>query len=767
MQFDLYTADTCGDEKNSLYPHKRTITDAKTLSEAVAFDNACGKFKNNHRSLDDFISCNCIMMDIDNDESDDPDEWVAPERVSKDMEDVQLFVVPSRNNMKIKNGKAARPKMHVGFPVDEMTEASEVGRLKRAIRARFPYFDGNALDASRLFYGAPCREDEVLWQDGFMDITEIVDLDDEAKDNYVPLAVIPEGQRNNTLSRFAARVLKRYGNTEKALDLFKEEAKKCDPPMGNRELKTIYSSAIKFYEGKVKTSKGYRDPADYNLGGEAGYLKPDDYTDVGEAKVFVREFGDEIISTTATGFLRYDGMVWNESEEQAILAFTEFLDLQLVDSMELIAEKKQACIDAGIEGEPDSLTKGKIGNLTGSQADAYAQYLDAKRYYTCVIKHRDMRNLSAALKHVKAQVSIDVNKLDANPYLLNTPAGTLDLRKGLSSLREHRAEDYITKITKASPSDEGMDIWLDQIDKTFRSNADTIKYVQLVFGEMVFGEVENEHLYIAHGGGRNGKSTICNSCAAILGSYSGLISAEALTQNAKRNVMPEIAEIKGKRVIIASELEENQSLSTSVIKKLCSTDPIRGEKKYERPFDFLPTHSVLLFTNHLPRVGALDEGTWRRLIVIPFFAKFEGKNDIRNYTKVLKEKAGGAILSWIVEGAKAAYEIGFAIKEPDEVKDAIGKYRQDNDWLAEFIDDYCEVGDTFEQPSGAFYDFFSKVYQRYSLRNKDSATFYSALETKGFRRKKTSKGHLIVGVRLVEEKKKNLDEMFPDDDFLE
>ena len=47
-------------------------------------------------------------------------------------------------------------------------------------------------------------------------------------------------------------------------------------------------------------------------------------------------------------------------------------------------------------------------------------------------------------------------------------------------------------------------------------------------------------------------------------------------------------------------------------------------KKYKDPFSFVPSHTLVLYTNHLPKVGAIDAGTWRRLIVIPFNAKIEG-----------------------------------------------------------------------------------------------------------------------------------------------
>lgn len=201
-----------------------------------------------------------------------------------------------------------------------------------------------------------------------------------------------------------------------------------------------------------------------------------------------------------------------------------------------------------------------------------------------------------------------------------------------------------------------MDIWLSAVDNFFCKDADLIDYVQQTVGLAAIGKVYQEALIIAYGEGSNGKSTFWNAIARVLGSYSGTMSADALTVGCKRNVKPEMAELKGKRLVIAAELEEGMRLNTSIVKQLCSTDEVTAEKKYKDPFKYIPTHTLVLYTNHLPKVGANDDGTWRRLIVIPFNAKIKGKSDIKNYADYLVEKSGGAVLMWIIEGAKKVIE---------------------------------------------------------------------------------------------------------------
>ena len=116
------------------------------------------------------------------------------------------------------------------------------------------------------------------------------------------------------------------------------------------------------------------------------------------------------------------------------------------------------------------------------------------------------------------------------------------------------------------------------------------RYLQEVAGMCAVGRVLRENLIIAYGEGGNGKSTLFNLLARVLGDYSGALSAETLTANCRKNKSPEYAELRGKRLIIAAELEEGMRLDTAIVKKLCSTDPILAEKKYKDPFSFTPCH---------------------------------------------------------------------------------------------------------------------------------------------------------------------------------
>lgn len=740
MKFTLYTANCAGSLSNNIYPNKHNVTDENSMKSAVEFDHVTAEYKNNHRSNSDFISADNVPMDCDNDHSDNPNDWVTPLEVAMAFPGVEFVVVYSRNNMLPKSGKSPRPRFHVYYPIPPITDSGEYTALKKRIAAEFPYFDKNALDSARLLFGV--TNPQVEFFNGDLSIVDYLDnADFEQWDN--DSRTVPEGSRNSTMSHYAGRIIKRLGNTDEAYQQFLKQAEKCDPPLDDSELQTIWNSAVKFGK-KVSKQDGYIPPEKYNSG---FILKPEDYSDIGQAKVLACEYSGELVYTDATDYMRYDRVRWAESKQLAVGACEEFLDKQLDEAKTALEKAQQALIKSGIDKET-VMTGGKAleKSIDDKSEKAFAEYMTSLVYKSFVMKRRDMKYITSALQAAKPMLLRDIKEFDSQEFLLNTPAATYDLRTGTST--EHSADDLITKVTAVSPGDENMDIWLDAVNSFFCGNAELIKYVQQIVGLAAIGKVYMEALIISYGEGRNGKSTFWNTIARVLGSYSGSISADALTVGCKRNVKPEMAELKGKRLVIAAELEEGMRLNTSVVKQLCSTDEVSAEKKYRDPFKYTPTHTLVLYTNHLPRVGANDEGTWRRLIVIPFNAKIEGKADIKNYADYLAEKAGGAVLLWIIEGARKVIECSFKLSIPQCVSDAINHYRENNDWLSMFIEDCCEVDSSYTQKSGELYQEYRAYCARTGEYTRSTTDFYTGLDTAGFEKRKSKKGILVYGIRL-------------------
>ena len=746
MRVTLYRSNCLEVPENCTYPHKVEVTGKDSLIEAVKHDYVCAEYQGNYRSNDNFIGSDCLPVDCDNDHSDDPDKWVYPSDVATAFPSVAFAVHYSRNHMKAKGGKAARPKFHVFFAIDRVIKPGQYSEMKKLVNSIFPYFDTKALDAARFFFGT--KEPEVEIFDGPMTLTTFLtddDFDANMDSGSYGDIVIPEGSRNATLSHYAGRILKRFGNTDEAHKHFAEVAACCQPPLEQSELDSIWRSSQRFY-GKVAAQEGYIPPEQYN---QDLQLKPSDYSDVGQATVLAREYEGKLRYSPSTDFLVYNGRFWEESKPKAQAVAQELTTRQLEEAETEIKKATDEMMKNGAWELLASMGPKKAAMAFSSeQARSFQKYENATTYRNYAIKRRDSKYITAALKEAHPMVEIDQRQLDADEFLLNTPAATYDLRIGLPSAHEHTPADFITKQTTVDPSGDGMDIWQDALETFFCGDNELIDYVQEIAGLSAIGKVCVEGLIIAYGEGRNGKSTFWNTLSRVLGTYSGNMSADTLTVGCKRNVKPELAEAKGKRIIIAAELEEGMRLNTSNVKQLCSTDEIYAEKKYKDPFSFVPSHTLVLYTNHLPKVGAIDAGTWRRLIVIPFNAKIEGSSDIKNYADYLFNKAGGAILKWIMTGATRVIEKDYHIVKPAVVDAAIQKYKDNNDWLSQFLDECCEVGSGLIAKSGEVYNAYRSYCMQVGDYIRSTTDFYTALECAGFERKRNKSARLILGLQL-------------------
>lgn len=746
MKFTLYRSNCLEVPENCTYPHKVEVTGKDSLIEAVKHDYVCAEYQGNYRSNDNFIGSDCLPVDCDNDHSDDPEEWVYPSDVANTFSGVAFAIHYSRNHMKQKGDKAPRPKFHVFFAIDRITDPGQYSEMKKLVNTIFPYFDTKALDAARFFFGTKDPEVEIF--DGPMTLTTFLaddDFDANMDSGSYGDIVIPEGSRNATLSHYAGRILKRFGNTDEAHKHFAEVAACCQPPLEQSELDSIWRSAQRFY-GKVAAQEGYIPPEQYN---QDLQLKPSDYSDVGQATVLAREYEGKLRYSPSTDFLVYNGRFWEESKPKAQAVAQELTTRQLEEAETEIKKATGEMMKNGAWELLASMGPKKAAMAFSSeQARSFQKYENATTYRNYAIKRRDSKYITAALKESHPMVEIDQRQLDADEFLLNTPSATYDLRIGLPSAHEHTPADFITKQTTVDPSDDGMDIWQDALETFFCADNELIDYVQEIAGLSAIGKVCVEGLIIAYGEGRNGKSTFWNTLSRVLGTYSGNMSADTLTVGCKRNVKPELAEAKGKRIIIAAELEEGMRLNTSNVKQLCSTDEIYAEKKYKDPFSFVPSHTLVLYTNHLPKVGAIDAGTWRRLIVIPFNAKIEGSSDIKNYADYLFNKAGGAILKWIMTGAKRVIEKDYHIVKPAVVEAAIQKYKDNNDWLSQFLDECCEIDSSYSAKSGDVYNAYRSYCMQVGDYIRSTTDFYTALECAGFERKRNKSARLILGLQL-------------------
>ncbi len=270
----LYCSDTVWNPKNCLYPYRVQVRSEERLREVIRFDHVFVKFKNNRRSNQNFEYADLLVLDCDNDHSDAREDWIWQDDLTDLLPDIAFVSYSSRNDNMPKDGKSPRPRFHVIFPINKVTSAEEYAALKRKTVELFPFFDHNALDAGRFFFGTDANTIE--FHPGTLNLTQYLAIQDEtlpetekrepekAPHELQARPVIPEGERNTRLSVLAGKLLIRLGDSPETKQKFLEAATRCSPPLSEKELEQIWRSAQKYYR-KISSLPSYISPEEYGL----------------------------------------------------------------------------------------------------------------------------------------------------------------------------------------------------------------------------------------------------------------------------------------------------------------------------------------------------------------------------------------------------------------------------------------------------------------------------------------------------------------------
>lgn len=421
-----------------------------------------------------------------------------------------------------------------------------------------------------------------------------------------------------------------------------------------------------------------------------------DYTDVGNAKAFADMYSETLAYTKEWGWCYYNGFEWETCQEfQAQQCGIEF-----GESVMYIAKKVGEFYRDKCEAEGVNLNS-KEGREIMTPAAALMKH---------AVRSNSESGIRAMLKLAAGMMLMPSSAFDSNAWELNTPNIVVDLRTG--EIYPPAWNHYNTMMTNISynPEAEGSGMWEDFLNTIFCGDEHLIDYMQILLGGSCVGKVYEENLTIATGCGSNGKSTLFGILKAVLGDYCSSVNPDILMGKVTQEQQIAAAELKGKRLVIAQETESGQVLSTAMVKRMVSTDNIIGRKLYQAPIEFTPSHSMMLATNHLPTVKDNDEGTWRRLTVVPFNAKITGDDIITNFQEVLIAEDGEYILKWLIEGAVRFYNNGCSYGDkPMAIRFASTQYRDaQQDGVDLFIRDCAQIVDpvkyanTWEYPDNVF-----------------------------------------------------------------
>jgi putative DNA primase/helicase len=210
-----------------------------------------------------------------------------------------------------------------------------------------------------------------------------------------------------------------------------------------------------------------------------------------------------------------------------------------------------------------------------------------------------------------------VDQWDADPWLLNTPDGTIDLRTG--EMKPHDPADYITKVTGVAPNFKmPTPVWDSFLKKITGGSDELEKYLQRKTGYELTGITREHALFFSYGTGANGKSTFMNAVTGCFGDYHVSAPIETLTVSNQDRHPTELARLRGARLVTSMETEEGRRWAESRIKQLTGDDPVPARFMRQDFFEYRPNFKLDISGNHKPSLRSVDEAIRRRFNLLPF-----------------------------------------------------------------------------------------------------------------------------------------------------
>jgi putative DNA primase/helicase len=297
--------------------------------------------------------------------------------------------------------------------------------------------------------------------------------------------------------------------------------------------------------------------------------------------------------------------------------------------------------------------------------------------------------LSAMLRVARSETGIAVmpQQLDADHWLFNLDNGTIDLRTG--ELRHHDRDDLITKLVSIeydpSATCPRYDAFLHQI---LREDEEVEEYLDRFFASCLTGDRSSHDLPVFWGVGANGKSTLVDLMLYILGEYAGPVPESLLVSRSGNEHPTELADLCGKRLIVASENDEGHTMPVGLVKRLTGDQKLKGRYMRQDFFEFEQTHKVILVTNNRPRITEDSDAIWRRLKLIEFGVCIPREQRDRNLLQRLQAEAPG-ILARLIRACLRWQADGHDLTEPTSIQESTAEYRQDEDPLTDFLQNKC------------------------------------------------------------------------------
>lgn len=514
--------------------------------------------------------------------------------------------------------------------------------------------------------------------------------------------------------------------------------------------------------------------------------------DTGNGKRLLAHFGDVLMHVREMGWFEWRETHWEREggDEFAIKCAQRTAARIALEADHIAASASEAVVlDTGREAKQALDDMSKTKKEEWSEADkkrarsleskiAHADIVQeaiAKRQITrrkYAVSSGNSSKIAGMLNQALPHRTVSPEDLDSDPLKFNCENGTLVFSsvadpdagelgkgmKGLVDLTEHTRGDLMTKLAPVAYDPTAKAPKFRAFVEKFQPNENLRRFLQTYLGYSITGLAGEQIMVFSYGLGANGKSTLIDIVAKIMGGYSQTLSFETLADDGfgRRGdqATPDLVRLPGARLVRASEPKRGVHLNEAMIKSLTGGEPMLVRDLHKKFFEFRPDFKLILSGNHKPEISGGDHGIWRRVCLLPWDVTIP-KDEQRPFAEISAEfwAERSGILNWLIEGALNYLTNGLHI--PDEVKAATETYREEMDPIANFLRD-CVLKNAMttndEVQAREMYRAFEEWCDVNVVRAWKENAFGRAMSQKGVERKRSNGKSLYLAVRLNPER---------------
>jgi putative DNA primase/helicase len=434
-------------------------------------------------------------------------------------------------------------------------------------------------------------------------------------------------------------------------------------------------------------------------------------TDVGNAECMSALYSSTLrYCHTRKKWLLWNGVRWTVDECNKARKFT----------VNMVRARQQAAVNS-----EDSRTREQVGRWG--------------------LRSENVARIDATLKLAEAiePFATDISKYDANPFLVTTENGTLNLEDG--TFRQSNPNDLLTmQLGTAFLPDALASRWEQFLQEVFNEDEELIDYIQCAVGYCLTGETKEQNIFLCYGSGANGKSVFLEVVSNLLGDYASAASFETFNAGHRNEAGYDLAVLKGKRVVTVIETNEDKYLDEAKVKAVTGQDLITCRHPYGDFFTYKPQFKIWMAMNHKPVMRGTDKGLWRRIHLIPFTQSFEGRADKDLIAKLRDELPG--ILNWALDGLRKWQEKSLVM--PKAVREATEEYRRESDSVGQWLEERTKKVPEWKLRSQEGYD----DYRTWALERGEHPyglkKWRQYLIERGFKIDRDNNGVFYWGLRL-------------------